>query len=69
MTEQAKSLIKKYFVPGKELYKEHKLFQALVKPYIDNDSLATSILGEAKKIQDFETWNFATHSTLSDRHD
>ena len=49
LTEQAKGIIKKYFVPGKELYKEHKLFQALVKPYIDNDSLATSILGEAKK--------------------
>jgi hypothetical protein len=49
LTEQAKNIIKKYFVPGKELYKEHKLFQALVKPYIDNDSLATSILGEAKK--------------------
>tara|TARA_B100002019_G_scaffold124552_1_gene107304 strand:+ start:18865 stop:19707 length:843 start_codon:yes stop_codon:yes gene_type:complete len=49
LVESAKSIIKKHFVPGTELYKEHKLFQALVKPHIDNDSLATSILGEAKK--------------------
>jgi hypothetical protein len=47
--QNAKRIIKKHFVPGTELYKEHKLFQALVKPNIDNDSLATSILGEAKK--------------------
>jgi len=49
LVKEAKKIIKKHFVPGSELYKEHKLFQALVKPYIDNDSLATSILGEAKK--------------------
>lgn len=49
LAQNAKSIIKKHFVPGTELYKEHKLFQALIKPYIDNDSLATSILGEAKK--------------------
>lgn len=49
LVESAKNIIKKHFVPGTELYKEHKLFQALVKPTIDNDSLATSILGEAKK--------------------
>ena len=49
VVEQAKSIIKKYFKPGTELYKEHKLFQALIKPQIDDPSLATSILGEAKK--------------------
>ncbi len=49
LAESAKQIIKNHFIPGTELYKEHKLFQALVKPHIDNDSLATSILGEAKK--------------------
>tara|TARA_R110001592_G_scaffold6744_3_gene36390 strand:- start:2287 stop:3129 length:843 start_codon:yes stop_codon:yes gene_type:complete len=49
LAENAKKIIKKHFIPGTELYKEHKLFQALVKPYIENDSLATSILGEAKR--------------------
>jgi len=46
---KAKAIIKKYFKPGSELYKEHKLFQALVKPEIKDASLATAILGEAKK--------------------
>lgn len=49
LAQNAKNIIKKHFVPGTELYKEHKLFQALIKPHIDNDSLATSILGEAKR--------------------
>tara|TARA_R110000851_G_scaffold37420_7_gene96673 strand:+ start:10130 stop:10972 length:843 start_codon:yes stop_codon:yes gene_type:complete len=47
--EQAKNIIKSYFKPGTELYKEHKLFQALIKPEINDASLATAILGEAKK--------------------
>ena len=46
---KAKNIIKKYFKPGTELYKEHKLFQALIKPEINDASLATAILGEAKK--------------------
>ncbi len=46
---KAKSIVKKYFKPGTELYKEHKLFQALIKPEIADSSLATAILGEAKK--------------------
>ena len=46
---KAKSIVKKYFRPGTELYKEHKLFQALIKPEINDSSLATAILGEAKK--------------------
>ena len=45
---KAKKLIKQYFKPGTELYKEHKLFQALVKPHIPDPSLATAILKEAK---------------------
>ena len=49
LVKSAKNIIKKHFSPGTELYKEHKLFQALVKPHIDNASLATSILGEAKR--------------------
>ena len=47
--KNAKNIIRRHFKPGTELYREHKLFQALVKPYIDNNSLATAILGEAKK--------------------
>jgi hypothetical protein len=46
---KAKDIIKRYFKPGTELYKEHKLFQALIKPEINDPSLATAILGEAKK--------------------
>ena len=46
---QARKMIKKYFRPGTELYKEHKLFKALVEPYIKDGSLATKILGEARK--------------------
>ena len=49
IARKAKTIIKKYFVPGNELYKEHKLFQAMIKPHITDDSLATAILGEAKK--------------------
>ena len=45
----AKLLVKKYFKQGTELYKEHKLFQALVTSQITDSSLATSILQEAKK--------------------
>ncbi len=49
LANKAKNIIRKHFKPGSELYREHKLFQALVKPHIDNASLATAILGEAKK--------------------
>jgi len=43
-----KNLIKKYFIPGKELYKEHRLFNSLVDYQITDGSLATRILEEAK---------------------
>lgn len=46
---QAKEIIKRYFRKGTELYKEHKLFQALVLPEIKDPSLATAIIAEAKK--------------------
>ena len=49
IVEKAKKIIKKYFKPGTELYREHRLFQALVKPTVDSESLATAILQEAKK--------------------
>ena len=43
-----KKIIKKFFKPGTELYKEHKLFKALVNVEIKDGSLATKILEEAK---------------------
>jgi len=48
VANKAKKIIKKYFRPGTELYKEHKLIIALIKPEIKSSSLATSILKEAK---------------------
>jgi hypothetical protein len=46
--DQAKQIIKRYFRKDTELYKEHKLFQALVIPEISDPSLATAIIKEAK---------------------
>ena len=46
--QKARRIIKKYFKPGTELYKEHRLFKALAEPYIADGSLATKILAEAK---------------------
>ena len=48
LANKAKTLIKKYFKPGTELHKEHKLMLALIKPQINSSSLATSILQEAR---------------------
>ena len=48
-TKKAQKIIKRFFKEGTELYKEHRLFKALVEPYIADGSLATKILGEAKK--------------------
>ena len=48
-TSKAKHLIRRFFNPDTELYKEHRLFKALVEPYIEDGSLATKILEEAKK--------------------
>ncbi len=44
----AKRIIKKYFVSGKELYKEHRLFNSLADYHITDGSLATRILQEAR---------------------
>jgi hypothetical protein len=46
---EAKKLVKKYFKPGTELHREHRLMLALIKPNISSSSLAISILSEARK--------------------
>ena len=43
------SIIKNHFCPGSELYKEFRLFNALVKTTVESPSLATRILTEAKE--------------------
>jgi len=43
-----KDIIKEHFKPRTQLYREFRLFQALVKTTASSDSLATRILGEAK---------------------
>ena len=42
------SVIKRHFVPGTELFKEFRLFRAIMVTSVPTDSLATSIIGEAK---------------------
>ena len=49
LTKTAQHLIKRFFHQDTELYKEHRLFKALIEPQISDGSLATKILGEAKK--------------------
>ena len=49
LTKRAQSLIKRFYSEGTEIYKEHRLFKAIVEPYISDGSLATKILEEAKK--------------------
>ena len=49
LTHTAKNRSARFFADGTEMYKEHRLFKALVEPYIEDGSLATKILGEAKK--------------------
>jgi hypothetical protein len=46
--QTAKTIIKKYFSPGTELYKEHRLFNSLIEYYVSDGSLATRILQEAR---------------------
>ena len=48
LAEAAKRIIKKYFRPGTELYKEFRLFNSLIKTHINSESLATRIIQEAK---------------------
>ena len=49
LTMKAQKIIRRFFREGTELQKEHRLFKALVEPEIKDGSLATKILGEAKK--------------------
>ena len=49
LTRKSQKLIKRFFNPETELYKEHRLFKALVEPHIQDGALATKILGEAKR--------------------
>jgi hypothetical protein len=49
ITQKSKKLISRFFAEGTEIYREHRLFKALVEPEIKDGSLATKILGEAKK--------------------
>ena len=48
-TTKSQNIIKRFFREGTELYREHRLFKALLEPEIKEGSLATKILGEAKK--------------------
>lgn len=48
-SEKAVNIIKKHFSKNSQLYKEYKLFKALVTTHNVSDHLATSIISEAKK--------------------
>ena len=48
-TTNSQKIIQRFFREGTELYREHRLFKALLEPEIKDGSLATKILGEAKK--------------------
>ena len=45
---KALSIVKRHFNPGTELFKEFRLFRAIVATSVPSDSLASSIIGEAK---------------------
>ena len=44
----ALKILRRYFKPGTQLYKEFRLFNALVKTTVSSNSVATSILSEAR---------------------
>jgi hypothetical protein len=44
----ALKILRRYFKPGTQLYKEFRIFNALVKTTVSSDSVATSILKEAR---------------------
>lgn len=45
---KALKIIKTYFSPGTELYKEYRLFNALVQTHVGSEALASRILEETK---------------------
>lgn len=44
----ALKILRRYFKPGTQLYKEFRIFNALVKTTVSGDAVATSILKEAR---------------------
>ena len=46
--DKALKIIKSYFAPGTELYKEYRLFNALVQTHVGSEALASRILEETK---------------------
>lgn len=44
----ALKILRRYFKPGTQLYKEFRLINSLVKTTVSSDAVAASILGEAK---------------------
>lgn len=47
-SSQALKILKKHFKPGTELYKEFRLINSLIKTSVSTDSVAASIMQEAK---------------------
>ena len=47
-SKKALSILKKHFIPGSELFREFRLFRAMIVTSVPSDSLATSIISEAK---------------------
>ena len=47
--QKIQSILKNHFKPGTELYKEFRLFNALIKTTLPSESLVTRVLEEAKK--------------------
>ena len=45
---KALKIVKTYFKPGTELHKEFRLINSIIKTTVSSDSVASSILGEAK---------------------
>lgn len=46
---KALRIVKKYFAPGTELYKEFRLFNALTQTHVKSDALASRILEDTKQ--------------------
>ena len=49
LVKRAQRVLKRFFTEGSEIYKEHRLFKAMAEVEINDGSLATKILEEAKK--------------------
>jgi|LWDU01.1.fsa_nt_gi hypothetical protein len=45
----ASRILKKYYAKGTEVFKEHRLFKSLVETTVSTETVAASILSEAKK--------------------